>query len=141
MDEEECNGVLNGASVIVLGGNTSNVGTLTSPTLEGGVAEISFMLAYFSSEDYEIDLNLVITDENGAVTTKNVVFTEPEEDKPWYYEYKLDTPIEGNFTIRIENNCPSKASGRNKDRVAIWDFTWVSVEGDSSEAPDEATAD
>ena len=140
VDEEECNGVLNGASVIVLSGNTSNVGTLTSPTLKGGVAMISFKVAYFWKETQKIDLTLTVTAENGEALSVKVEFESPTEDEAYDYVCVLETPIEGNFTIKIVNNCPSNLAA-NKDRVAIWDFTWVSVEGDSSEAPDEATAD
>ena len=140
LDESDAD-ALKGSSVIVLNGNTAAVGTLTSPILEGGVVSISFKFAYFWSEPGNIQFDLIITDENGQqIEKKEVEIVGPTAKNAYNYDCFFETPIQGNFIIKIVNKCPSNKSA-NKDRVAIWDFTWVSVEGDSSEAPDEATAD
>ena len=101
---------------------------------------ISFKVAYFWKETQNIDLTLTVTAENGEALSVKVEFESPTEDEAYDYVCVLETPIEGNFTIKIVNNCPSNLAA-NKDRVAIWDFTWVSVAGDGAEAPEEATAD
>ena len=140
LDESDAD-ALKGSSVIVLNGHTAAVGTLTSPILEGGVVSISFKFAYFWSEPGNIQFDLIITDENGQmITKKEVVIVNPTAKNAYNYDCVFETPIQGNFIIEIVNKCPSNKSA-NKDRVAIWDFTWVSVAGDGAEAPEEATAD
>ena len=126
VSDSDCNGILNGANVIVLNGKTTAIGTLTSPTLQGGISSISFNLAHFWSESKNIDLTLTITGEDGTVITKNILIESPAVDTAYDYVYALETPIQGNFTIAIVNNCPANATS-NKDRVAIWNFAWVSA--------------
>jgi hypothetical protein len=46
---------------------------------------------------------------------KYVVYTE---------EWVLETPVVGDFTIEIVNNCPSNNSSSNKDRFTILDLSW-----------------
>ena len=46
---------------------------------------------------------------------KYVVYTE---------EWILETPVTGDFTIEIVNNCPSKNSSSNKDRMTILSIDW-----------------
>ena len=135
----DCNGVLGDASVIVLNGKTSALGTLTSPTLTGGISAISFKLAYFWSDTKNIDLTLTITGEDGTVITENVLITSPAQDTAYDYSYTLETPIQGNFTIQIKNNAPSNQD-KNKDRAAIWNFTWTSAPAEEPETPDEPAA-
>ena len=54
-----------------------------------------------------------------AVAEKTGLTKETVYDFTW----NLDTAIEGEFTIVIENNCLS-GSDKNKDRLSIWDITW-----------------
>jgi hypothetical protein len=45
----------------------------------------------------------------------------------WDYEWVLETPVEGDFTIEVVNDCPSGATG-NKDRFTILELAWESAE-------------
>ena len=137
VSDSDCGGILNGAPVIVLNGKTSAIGTLTSPILAGGIQSLSFNLGYFWSETSNISLTLTITGEDGTVITETVLVESPSADTAYTYSYTLETPITGSFGITIENNALT-GQDKNKDRVGIWNFTWVSAP--ASEEPDEPTA-
>ena len=129
--------VTNGATCIVLNGivpSDNRHGYLVSPTLNGGISKISFNCSNVFSEANGISLKLTITAEDGTVIETEVAFANNVASALCEFEYVLDTPIQGNFTIRIENNGPSNAT-KNKDRCAIWNLTWTSAPADEPEAP------
>ena len=46
----------------------------------------------------------------------------------WNFEWVLDTPVKGDFTIEVVNNCPSGGStSKNLDRMTILDLIWYSA--------------
>ena len=112
---------------------------MVSPTLNGGISKISFNCSNVFSEANGISLKLTITAEDGTVIETEVAFANDVASALCEFEYVLDTPIQGNFTIRIENNGPSNAT-KNKDRCAIWNLTWTSAPADEPETPDEPAA-
>lgn len=47
------------------------------------------------------------------------------------YITPLATAITGNFVIEIVNNCPTNSA--KKDRVSIWNLSWVTPAATASE--------
>ena len=107
---------------ITLNGKTSAPGSLTSPVLAGGIKSLSFKYGFpFGDNQFKITINIKKGDEVVATT----VLEKTGLDKEVVYEYtwNLETPVDGEFTIEIVNNCLSGAS-KNKDRLSLWDITW-----------------
>ena len=105
---------------VCLNGKTSAPGTLTSPTLVGGVQEISIDYTKMFS-DTMLSVDVIVTD----LTTNNVYSHTISKEVIYNENYcvysdtwTLDTLIEGEYTVQIINNCPSKLNS-NKDRITI----------------------
>ena len=110
---------------VCLLGKTSAVGTLTSPTLTGGVSKITMEYTKMFT-DTKLGFTVKVTDlATGEVYTKSVSVDLPKDEKYQVYtfEFVLDTPITGDFTIEVVNDCPSQLDS-NKDRVTILDLSW-----------------
>jgi hypothetical protein len=108
-----------------LNGKVSAPGTLTSPTLTGGVSKITIDYTKMFT-DTKLGFTVKVTDlATGEVYTKSVSVELPKNEKYQVYsfEFVLDTPITGDFTIEVVNDCPSANTG-NKDRVTILDLSW-----------------
>ena len=114
-----------------LNGKTSAKGTLTSPTLTGGIEKLTFNYGLPFSSD-KIGLKVTITDANGTAQTKTISNNSPSQYTAYSFEWVLDTEIDGEFTIKIENTSPSNSS-KNKDRTAIWKLQWTSYEAPTQE--------
>ena len=108
-----------------LNGKTSTKGTLTSPTLKGGITKLNFNVGLpFSDTKYSIKVeikdaagNVLFTDTTTAVNTsaaKNTVYSHSI----------VVTGVTGDFVIVFTNQSPSN-SGSNKDRTAIWNINWT----------------
>ena len=112
-----------------LNGKTSAPGKLVSPTLTGGIASLTLNYTKMFT-DTKLSVTITITDlTTGAVYTQVV---EREEEKNtkyvvWTYEWVLETPVEGDFTIEVVNNCPTGQDG-NKDRITILSLEWTAPE-------------
>ncbi len=115
---------------VCLNGKTSAPGKLTSPTLSGGISQ--FNLSYTKMfTDTNLSVTITITElATGNTYTQTVEKTADKNDKytVWTYEWVLTTPVVGDFTIEIVNNCPSGTDG-NKDRFTILSLEWTSVTG------------
>lgn len=91
-------------------------GYLLSPTLQGGCSSISFdwKRQYKDNGNWDIDIivnDVVVANFNEAVGTQHEVYK---------YTVNLATPVEGDFTIRLQNNA-------TKDmRLTIDNLSWVS---------------
>ena len=115
------------ARAVVLNGKTSAVGKLKSPTLNGGIAKISFNYCLVYS-DTKIGLTVNIKDTAGNVIASKVISNNSASKfKVYTFEWELETPVTGDFVVEIVNNSPSKSSS-NKDRTAIFNLEWLSVE-------------
>ncbi len=108
----------------ILNGKTSAKGTVTSPTLTGGVSAISFKYTNVFSESNGVDVTITIKQNGAVVASKQLDNNSVTQHTVYTFTWELDTPVSGDFTIEIVNNSPSNNSG-NKDRVAIWDLTWT----------------
>ena len=109
-----------------LNGKVSAVGTLTSPTLTGGLTKITMDYTKMFT-DTKLSVTITVTDLATGTTYTHVVenLDLPSTEKYQVYtaEWVLETPIEGDFTIVVTNNCPSQATG-NKDRITILSLEW-----------------
>lgn len=91
-------------------------GYLASPTLQGGCASISFdwKREYSDKGNWDIDIlvnDVVVANFSEAVGTQKEVYN---------YSFNLATPVEGDFTIKLQNNA-------SKDmRLTIDNLSWVS---------------
>lgn len=91
-------------------------GYLLSPTLQGGCSSISFdwKRQYKDNGNWDIDIivnDVVVANFNEAVGTQYEVYK---------YTVNLATPVEGDFTIRLQNNATKNM------RLTIDNLSWVS---------------
>ncbi|MBE6620412.1 MAG: hypothetical protein E7625_03500 [Ruminococcaceae bacterium] len=114
----------NGAETwaITLNGKTSAPGKLTSAKLTGGIKSLSFKYGFpFSDTQFKLTINIKQGDKVVATTTLEK--TGLTQSTVYDFTWTLETPVEGEFTIEIINECLSN-SGSNKDRLSIWNITW-----------------
>ena len=108
---------------VCLNGNTSKVGTLTSPVIGGGIKTLSFKYCQpFSDTKCKVTINIK---QNGSVVATTTLQNDGMT-KLAPYEFTHDFNVSGNFTLEIVNDCPS-AMASNKDRIAIWNLTWTAM--------------
>ncbi len=114
---------------VCLNGKSGSCGTLTSPTISGGLKSLNFDYTQpFSDTKCKLTINIK---QNGAVVASDVLENNGM-NKLQKYSYSHDFNISGDFVIEIVNDGPS-AMTSNKDRVAIWNITW----GESTGGGDE----
>ena len=129
-------GADNTSKAVCLNGKTSAPGKVTSPVLKGGISKLVINYTKMFT-DTKLGATITITDlSNGKTYTKSI---EREEDKDtkyvvWTFEWILETPITGDFTIEIVNSCPSQLNS-NKDRMTILDLMWEPATGETPEEP------
>jgi hypothetical protein len=112
---------------VCLNGKTTAVGSLVSPTLNGGISKLTFNWAKVFS-DTKIKVKVTITDLTTGTAYEYVVdrtFVDGNDGKYQLQseEFVLETPITGDFKIEFVNECPSGATG-NKDRATIFNIVW-----------------
>ena len=123
-----------GGKAIVLNGKRTAKGTLTSPTLSGGIKSLTFSYGLPNSESNGVDLQISIQQGGSVVATQQLDDNSiAGSGGKGTYTWNLDAPVSGDFVIVITNNSPSNSTS-NKDRTAIWGLTWVS--NSSSEGGD-----
>ena len=137
-------GADNTHKAVCLNGKTSAVGKLTSPTLTGGISKLTMDYTKMFT-DTKLSVTITITDLATGKTYTQIVARDVDKDNDkyvvWNYEWVLETPITGDFTIEVVNNCPS-ASTSNKDRFTILNLAWESAGGSTEPEvnPDEEAA-
>ncbi len=106
---------------VCLNGKSSAHGSLTSPTLTGGLGTLSFDYCLpYSDNQCKLTINIK---QNGTVVATDVL-EKTGLSKLVKYEYSHAFNISGDFVIEIINEGPSNSSS-NKDRTAIWNLTWT----------------
>ena len=119
-------GADNTFKAVCLNGKVTAPGKVTSPTLSGGISKLTMSYTKMFT-DTALSVTITITDLATGATYTDTVAREVDknEDKyvVWDYEWVLETPIAGDFTIEVVNACPTAASG-NKDRFTILDLAW-----------------
>lgn len=105
---------------VCLNGKKSAPGTLTSPTLTGGLEEINVDYTKMFT-DTKLSVTITVTElATGNVYTHTIAAELPKDEKYVIYSdsWKLETPVTGDYTIVFKNNCPS-GSTSNKDRMTL----------------------
>ena len=111
-----------------LNGKTTAPGKITSPTLTGGISKLVINYTKMFT-DTKLGATIKITElSTGNTYTATLSKEAAKDDKYiiWTYEWVLETPVKGDFTIEIVNTCPSGNTG-NKDRLTILDLIWYSA--------------
>ena len=124
-----------------LNGKVSAPGRLTSPTLSGGISKLNMSYTKMFT-DTILSVTINITDLATGVVHSQIMTREMPKDEKytiWEYEWILDTPVMGDFTIEVINNCPS-AREANKDRIVILSLTWDSAFADEPEPEPDTPA-
>lgn len=107
---------------VCLNGKTGANGTLTSPTISGGIGTLSFDYCLpYSDNQCKLTINIK---QNGTVVASDVL-QETGLSKLTKYTYSHAFDVSGNFVIEIINDGPSNSTS-NKDRTAIWNLNWTS---------------
>ena len=125
---------------VCLNGKVSAPGKVTSPTLTGGISKLTIVYTKMFT-DTKLGAKITITDKTtGTAYTDTLSKEADKNDKgtKWTYEWTLDTPITGDFTIEVLNTSPSANTG-NKDRLTILNLSWTPAGG--SVTPPPATED
>lgn len=107
-----------------MNGNTTKVGTITSPKLSGGISKLYFHYGYAYAETSGISFKVEIMKDGQAVKTFTITKSASECAKLTAYEYSAEVGVDGDFQIVFTNLSPSKASDKNKDRYAVWNVYW-----------------
>lgn len=107
---------------VILNGNTSKVGSLTSATISGGVSEIHLNYTLCFADKNGVDFTVSVLKDGEVVATKNIKGA-CAQNEICELLWVLDEKVEGDFQIKIVNNCPSKAS-KHADRLSLWNIGW-----------------
>ena len=108
---------------LVMNGKVSAPGSITSPTLTGGIKKLTFNYGFaFANEVCKFTVN--IKQGGSVVATKTVELNKEDITQYTAYTFSMDvTGVSGDFTIELVNDCFSGASA-NKDRVSIFNLAW-----------------
>ena len=123
---------------VCMNGKTSAPGKITSPVLTGGISKLTINYTKMFT-DTILNAAITITDKATGNTYTNEIAREEEKNTKyvvWTFDWVLDTPITGDFTIEILNTCPTQQNS-NKDRLTVLDIIWESAEADEPIIPDE----
>lgn len=123
--------ITSGEKALCMNGKTSAVGSITSPTLEGGIGTLTFKFGHAFSESKGVDVTISVKQSGTVVATTDLVETSVIQLTAYDFEYEFN--ISGDFVIEIKNNSPSNNSSKNKDRVAIWNLEWTGYVGGGDE--------
>lgn len=117
-------GSLKDLAAVICGG-TSQTGVLTSPLIADGCGTLKFKYGVYNNNE-KIRFRIDIKNAAGEVVqTETVENLEPT--KSIAAEYSKEFNVPGVFQLEFTNLCPSGVKNR-KDRVAIFDIEWTSVQ-------------
>lgn len=109
----------------VICGGTLQTGVLTSPLIADGCGTLKFKYGVYNNNE-KIRFRIDIKNAAGEVVqTETVENLEPT--KSIAAEYSKEFNVSGVFQLEFTNLCPSGVKNR-KDRVAIFDIEWTSVQ-------------
>jgi hypothetical protein len=125
---------------VCMNGKVSAPGSIKSPTLTGGISKLTVNYTKMFT-DTKLSATVTLTDLATGTTYTHTIAREEEKNTKyvvWTDEWVLDTPITGDFTIQMVNDCPSGATG-NKDRMTILGITWEAPAAEKPAEPITAT--
>lgn len=103
-----------------LNGKAGAAGVLTSPTLTGGIATLTFKYG-FAYKDTQCRFTVNIKQNGAVVKTQTVTLDTIEQFK--VYDFSMNVNIQGDFVIEIVNDAMGQKT-TNSERVAIWNLSW-----------------
>ena len=103
-----------------LNGKTSSTGTVTSPTLTGGIKKLTFSYG-MPYTDTQISMRVDIM--QGGQAVKSWTVTQSEPVKYQVYNFSEVCDVTGEFQIVFTNLSPTQQDA-NKDRICIWNVNW-----------------
>ncbi len=106
---------------LVIDGSTKRQGSLTSPTLTGGVSKVTFNYG-FAFSDKKCAFTVNIKQNGTVVATQTETLDSIEKNK--VYNFSMTCSVKGDFVLEIINDAYSQSTSNNSDRVAVWDLTW-----------------
>ena len=113
---------------VCMNGKVSAPGKITSPTLTDGISKIAIKYTKMFT-DTKLAATITVTDlATGTKYTQTLAKEAEKNDKytVWEFEWVLETPVSGDFTIEMVNDCPSGNTG-NKDRLTVLELAWESA--------------
>lgn len=117
-------GSLKDLAAVICGG-TAQTGVLTSPFIADGCGTLKFKYGVYNNNE-KIRFRIDIKNAAGEVVqTETVENLEPTMSTAVEYSKEFNVP--GVFQLEFTNLCPSGVKNR-KDRVAIFDIEWTSVQ-------------
>ena len=117
-------GSLKDLAAVICGG-TAQTGVLTSPFIADGCGTLKFKYGVYNNNE-KIRFRIDIKNAAGEVVqTETVENLEPTMSTAAEYSKEFNVP--GIFQLEFTNLCPSGVKNR-KDRVAIFDIEWTSVQ-------------
>ena len=117
-------GSLKDLAAVICGG-TAQTGVLTSPFIADGCGTLKFKYGVYNNNE-KIRFRIDIKNTAGEVVqTETVENLEPTMSTAAEYSKEFNVP--GVFQLEFTNLCPSGVKNR-KDRVAIFDIEWTSVQ-------------
>jgi hypothetical protein len=105
---------------VCLNGKKSAPGTLTSPTLTGGLEEINVDYTKMFT-DTKLSVTITVTELSTGNVYTHTIANELDKNEKYVVHsdsWKLDTPVTGDYTIVFKNDCPSNSTS-NKDRMTL----------------------
>ncbi len=105
-------------------GKTSQVGVITSPTLNDGIASLKIRYANTFNESNGVSFRVDIKQGEDIVKTYTITKENSEVEKGTVYTEIIENiNVAGDFQMIFTNLCPSNADS-NKDRVSIGKLCW-----------------
>ena len=127
---------LEGYTFLIINGKTSTVGTITSPTLNGGIGSIKIRYANTYSETNGVSFRLDIKQNEEVVKTYTITKAKADVTQNTVYTETIENiNVAGDFVMVITNLSPSKSTS-NKDRVSIGRLCWTGYEEVVTPTPD-----
>lgn len=119
-------GCIGGADVraVCMNGKNGSAGSITSPSLSGGIKTLSFKYGFmFAEGNLKPQFTVNIKQGGTVVATETYVCEDTEKFK--VQDFSMTCNVSGNFVIEIVNDCAGKQTS-NKERISIWNLTWSS---------------
>ena len=119
---------IEGYTYLIINGKTSTVGTITSPTLNGGIGSIKIRYANTYSEANGVSFRLDIKQNDEVVKTYTITKAKADVTQNTVYTELIENiNVAGDFVMVITNLSPSNSTS-NKDRVSIGRLCWTGYE-------------
>lgn len=114
---------------LALSGSTSKIGSLTSPSLEGGCGSLTIRYGgHVSSSTHKIKFRVDVMNASGKIIkTQTIGENDGSYEMKKVYESNIDVSYAGNFSMVLTNLCPSGGSlaAGPKDAVTLLSIAWT----------------